>query len=811
MTHRRWRCRWIWAGGDPAAAASLDLLGGSPPFGREEDVLLRRRFTLAAVPARAPVRVTADSRYALFVNGVEVLRGPVRGEPSKLTYDTLDLAPLLHAGENVLALRARYYGTPTTAWVPARPTLNFGRQGAVALELDLGSEAIGTGAGWKALRPEAWTPVARRGVSLLPIEHCDGRRLPAGWSEPDFDDSAWPPAAELRPLALGAAPDPSPPTAPYGALRPRPIALLEGETREARPLATWHVAAGDEGAAADPIDAAHADEARAATAPKRDAVAFPLELAFAPETALVLVDFGEIVAGLVGIEVEAEPGVTVDLAAREVAERDASFGGGAHAGFRYVTRGARDAFESFDPIGLRYALLAVRGATKPVVLRRVWCRERLYPERGDAFFASSDPLLDRIYRVGRRTVTLNAHDAYLDCPTREQRGWVGDSVVHQMVHLTTNADWGLARWHAQLANAPRADGMLPMAAAGDLTEVAVTIPEWALGWVRSLWNLWRYTGDRELIQGQLPGAENVLRWFLPYRGDDGLVRHVDQWVLVDWAALHHADTSASLNAQWARALVEFAEMSEWLGDAGRAAWARGLHAELRRAFELFWDESRGSYVDHAVEGVPQRPMSQHAGATALWAGLVPGPRVPRVLATLTDRARLVRRTWIHATGPGYLVTGPGKPDWDVERQIVAAEPFYRYVVHDAVAAAGRADLIPELCRDWAGFLERGETSWPEMWSEGTHCHGWSSTPTRDLVQHVLGITPAEPGFAVARVAPRLGDLEWVRGAAPTPYGSVRVEASRDRVTVESPVPVLLDLAGRAPERLPAGRHERKTA
>lgn len=808
MAHRRWRCRWIWAAGDAPAEGSLDLLGSSPPFGREEDVLLRRRFTLAAVPVRAPVRVAADSRYVLFVNGVEVLRGPVRGEPSQLTHDALDLAPQLRPGENVLALRARYYGTPTNAWVPARPTLNFGRQGAVALELELGPDVIGSDAAWKALRPEAWTPVPRSGVSRLPIEHCDGRRLPADWTAPGFDDSGWPAAAELRPLALGAAPDPSPPTAPYGALPPRPIPLLEGETREARPLATWRVTAGGP-PDANPVDAAHADEARAAGSSRRAATAFPLELPCAAgETALALVDFGEIVAGGLGVEVEAEPGVTIDLAAREVPGRDVSFGGGARAGFRYVTRGAQDAFESFDPIGLRYALLAVRGAARPLVLRRVWCRERLYPERGDAFFASSDPLLERIYRVGRRTVALNAQDAYLDCPTREQRGWVGDSVVHQLVHLTTNADWGLARWHVELASSPRPDGMLPMTAAGDLTEVAITIPEWALGWVRSLWNLWRYTGDRDLLQRLLPAAENVLRWFLPYRGDDGLVRHVEQWVLVDWAALHHADTSACLNAQWARALLEFAEMSEWLGDAGRAAWARGLHAGLRRAFERFWDEARGSYVDHAVDGVPQRPMSQHAGATALWAGLVPEPRVARVVVTITDRARLVRRTWIRSTGPSYLVTGPGPPDWDVEREIVAAEPFYRYVVHDAVAAAGRADRIPELCRDWAELLERGETTWPETWSEGTHCHGWSSTPTRDLVQHVLGITPAAPGFTVARVAPRLGDLDWVRGAAPTPHGSLHVEASRERVAVESPLPVLLDLPGRPPERLAAGRHER---
>ena len=375
-----------------------------------------------------------------------------------------------------------------------------------------------------------------------------------------------------------------------------------------------------------------------------------------------------------------------------------------------------------------------------------------------------------------------------------------------MVHLTTNADWGLARWHAEMSNSPRPDRMLPMAAGSDLEAMSVTIPEWPLHWIRSLWNLWRYTGDRDLIGRLLPGAENVLRWFLPYRGDHGLIRHVDQWVLIDWAALHLSDTSSCLNAQWARALLEFADMSEWLGDQGRAAWARGLHGEIREAFELFWDEARGSYVDHAVDGQAGRPMSQHADATAIWAELVSEERIERVLDAILDRTRLVRPTWAEIVGQHYLAMGPGEPNWDVENEIVPAQPFYRYVVHDAVANAGRAEEMPAFCRDWKEFLDRGETSWPELSVGGTHCHGWGSTPTRDLVMHTLGIQPAEPGFVVARVAPRLGDLEWAHGAAPTPHGLIRVRVDRRRVEVDSPAPVELDLAGHSLERLEAGKH-----
>ncbi|NTW20439.1 MAG: hypothetical protein HGA42_12940, partial [Nostocales cyanobacterium W4_Combined_metabat2_030] len=41
---------------------------------------------------------------------------------------------------------------------------------------------------------------------------------------------------------------------------------------------------------------------------------------------------------------------------------------------------------------------------------------------------SDDPGLDALYRAGVRTVQLNSLDSYIDCPTREQRAWVGDAV-----------------------------------------------------------------------------------------------------------------------------------------------------------------------------------------------------------------------------------------------------------------------------------------------------------------------------------------------------------------------------------------------
>ncbi len=111
-------------------------------------------------------------------------------------------------------------------------------------------------------------------------------------------------------------------------------------------------------------------------------------------------------------------------------------------------------------------------------------------------------------------------------------------------------------------------------------------------------------------------------------------------------------------------------------------------------------------------------MSQHAQAAPLVARLVPPERVARLVEVMTDEKRLVHATWSVASGdardpkPGesgvggvYLFAGPPPPWWDVESQIVRAQPFFRYVVHDALAAAGRADLIASQCLDWKDLFK----------------------------------------------------------------------------------------------------------
>ena len=186
--------------------------------------------------------------------------------------------------------------------------------------------------------------------------------------------------------------------------------------------------------------------------------------------ARLVADFGRVVAGLVQLEVSAPAGTTSICATWKIplTGKEQGMFGAPHNGTRYIARGADDVFETFDVNGLRRIYLVIHGTSGPVTVKRLAVREMIYPWTPGASFECSDPELNALYKAGIRTVNLNSFDAFTDCPTREQRAWVGDSVVHQMVHLATNTDWRLAWQYLNLGNSPRSDGILPMSVAGEI-------------------------------------------------------------------------------------------------------------------------------------------------------------------------------------------------------------------------------------------------------------------------------------------------------------------------------------------------------
>ena len=175
-------------GGAPAASWIRDKDAPGDAFGVFH---FRRVLELGARPERFMVHVSADNRYRLFVNGQQVSSGPQRSDLMHWRYETLDLAPHLRAGRNVLAALV-------WNWGPHRPVAQFSRHTAFLLQGDTEREAMAnTGREWKVFRNPGYEPIPVLGDAIggyyaaPPGESVDGSRYPWGWEGAGFPDDGW--------------------------------------------------------------------------------------------------------------------------------------------------------------------------------------------------------------------------------------------------------------------------------------------------------------------------------------------------------------------------------------------------------------------------------------------------------------------------------------------------------------------------------------------------------------------------------------------------------------------------------------------
>lgn len=107
----------------------------------------RRTFELNAVPARFVVHVSADNHYRLYVNGTQVASGPQRSDVNHWRYETLDLAPHLRVGRNVIAALIWNWGA-------ARPVAQHSHRTGFFMQGNSAVEAahMNSGNGWRHRR-----------------------------------------------------------------------------------------------------------------------------------------------------------------------------------------------------------------------------------------------------------------------------------------------------------------------------------------------------------------------------------------------------------------------------------------------------------------------------------------------------------------------------------------------------------------------------------------------------------------------------------------------------------------------------------
>ena len=400
-----WTARWISAPDAPAFDYGV--------------YHFRRTFDLPERPARFLVHVSGDNRYQLFANGTRVAVGPARGDLDHWRYETVDLAPHLAAGRNVLAAVVWNFGA-------GAPQAQVTQQTGFLLQGDAEAEAlVGTDKAWRAARDAAYSPLPVPPAELHfqyyvagPGDRVVASAYPWGWETPGFDDSAWPAAREgPRASEREVVDAPSrwmlvPRTIPAMDEHPLRLARVRRATGVEVPASFLR------GAAPFTVPA----HARATVLFDQDhlATAYPDLSVSGGRDAVVTLRYGEALF----VPGSKRKGNRDEVEGKEMRGLRDEF---------VADGGARRRFRPLWWRTYRYVQLEVETADAPLSVDDLSATATGYPLVRKARFEAGTPELERILDVGWRTARLCAHETYMDCPYYEQLQYAGDTRIQALI------------------------------------------------------------------------------------------------------------------------------------------------------------------------------------------------------------------------------------------------------------------------------------------------------------------------------------------------------------------------------------------
>lgn len=763
--------RWIWL---PSARTLPNTF-----------VLFRKELTLSEKPTRAVGWIAADSRYRLSVNGQRIQWGPAPCDPRQLDADPLDISSALRPGKNVIGVEVLYYGLGDGTWPAGKPGLLFN---AVIEAAEARTQRVVSDESWQCMVDRAHPPGhAKRWFLRALQEEFDARQHPQGWDSPDYQpDDHWTAAMLLdcpadKPPSSGhyASNDLVDYVAPaHSALRARQIPLVKEVDVPVAHLADsgrvrWN---------RDPRDwfdfrmPGSFQIAREAIAEAIEPGAWRLPATPAGTGVFATFEFREQVVGFPHFEIDAPAGTTIELMVQEAHDPkatiwlDTQF----YAWSRYVCREGVNRFEPFDYESLRWMQLHIRNASRPVILRKIGVRRRLFDWPHEPVVRTSEPALQRLIDASINTLRNSAIETIVDGMARERQQYSGDG-GHQLIAIrTVFGEPRLSRRFLRTfseGQAPEGYFLDSWPAFDRLARVAQKqidgaywgpLLDHGVGFNFDCWKHYLETGDRDALVEPYPRLARFADYLKTLRGKDGLLPVEGlgiPTVWIDHVAYHkQRDKQCAFNLYAAAMLRHaLAPMAELFDQRERAGGFRKLGDELLDATRRrFWSGQEGLFVDNLPWLDEDREIhtSDRALANAILFDQCPGGRTE---ASVRELAGCPKRM-----GFSY----PCNACWRLW----------------ALAKVGRGDVVVRDFRErWAtmrSVLENNtlQEDWqvrPDSGSQWSHC---AVAPLFVLAQDIAGIRPASPGYARCEIRPQLADLNDLELVVYTPRGPIHFAA-----------------------------------
>jgi hypothetical protein len=747
LPHRVWHASWIT---HPTAAL------------RDPIVLhFRRDLNLPAVPASYIVRVSADNRFILFVNGKRVGDGPARGDLTHWRYERFDLAPYLRAGSNLITATVWNFGVYA-------PIAQMSDRTAFLLESEAGGDSgISTTGGWQVEVEPGQTPLPRSSLSYItyyasgPGEQLDASQYDWNWNAPSATGVNWvKPGDPMRDSAFPGT------NRAHSAdeTGDNPWGLVPDE------LPHMEYAPTDAGEAVIIGGPGEGELKQGSKFPQSD-------LQLPPHVHLQLtLDRKALTTAYPQLTVSGGKGARIRLTYSEALFDDKFHKGDRDAldytdaqGVKHPRKaaGLNDLFlpdggqnRTFEPLWWRtwrYLDLDITTGDEPLTLESLKAQFTAYPFEERAKLTTGQTDLDKIWEISWRTARLDAHETYMDTPYYEQLQYIGDTRIQALISYSVAGDDRLARQALEAFNTSRIpDGITRSRYPSSLPQ---NIPTFSLLWIGMLHDWWMYRPDPTPVKESLDGTRSVLNWFAQYEQPDGLLKKVPWWSFIDWVNKGEIPTysasgeSCVTTLEYLGALKDAADLEQAFGDAHIAGEHRDRAAHVQSGLaSQCWSADRKLLADNP----DRRNFSQQANILGVLYDVIPKDQQKDVLTRM-------------------LPIQPG----ETPEGVLSASHYFRFYLARALDHAGMADDYLKSLDAWRSLLPLHFSTWPEQTGESrSDSHAWTAHPIYDLLTLVAGIEPASPGFKTVRIAPHLGDLPSLAASYPHPEGMIEVKYER---------------------------------
>lgn len=707
----------------------------------------RKSFDLQSKPSRFVVHISADNRYKFFVNGKLVSLGPSRGDIYNWNFETLDIAPYLKAGSNMLASVVWNYADLKPVAQISFGDAAFIIQGDTELEYVVNSDDS-----WRCLHDKAYSPYTKWSVPGYyvagPGELLDASIYPWGWERDGYDDSAWEQAVAGREGAIKGARD-----YPGRLLVPSPIPQMDHSHERFSKLRMAEGVECPEGFPYWP---------RKITVPANSEVRLLLDNGYLT-TGYFSIDFS------CGKGTEILVGYSEALYKQELEPTTKSY--------RLNGKGDRDLIDDKIFIGYqdkiladggenrnftslwwrtwRYVELKVKSADEPLVIDDIYSMFSAYPFRRETSFAAPghEELVDML-DIGWRTARLCANETYMDCPYYEQLQYFGDTRIQAMISLYNTRDSFMVKNAIEQGRQSMvSDGITMSRYPSNLHQF---ISSFSLWWICMGHDYWMYRGDEQYMRTLLPAYRQVLSWYERWLKPDYSLGYVPHWFFLDWAAgLNYGEpvrekdgNSAVQDLIYIMALEFASEMERSFGMQSMAEHYDSIAKAMRSTIkEKYWDSERSLFADTH----DHRSFSQHANSLAILTGVVTGDEAKSIMRRLLD-----------------------------DKSLIQCTIYFRYYLNQALKVSGLGDLFLDNLDVWRDQMALGLTTWAEMPEPSrSDCHAWGASPNIEFYRILLGIDSGAPGFSSVRISPSLCGLKNLSGSMPHPLGLISVSYTID--------------------------------